>query len=359
MKRLAIFTALLCILCGCVEEYGQDQHVIGFYNLENLFDIYDDPHKNDDEFLKEGRNKWTEDKYQQKLSNMAEVISEMAEENGMWHTVLGVCEVENIQVLEDLVAHETLRDAGFKAILKEGPDGRGIDVGLIYRPSQFKVLETEAIPYTFEGSSIDFKMSKKDRNKFKTRDILMVRGLIDGEQFAFYVAHLPSRGGDKPGGYQLRDRGGEIMYDHAMELMEKYPGIKIVCMGDMNDNPTDSSMAEYLHGEENMKDVDEDDFFSPYVSMLKAGYGSQTYRGVWNIYDLQLVNHALAYAPEGGLKILDQDGDGYYGNIFKRPFLTNPEGKYKGTPLRTFSDGKFAGGYSDHYPTYIVIGKSN
>lgn len=359
MRRLAIFTFLLCLLCGCVEEYGQDQHIIGFYNLENLFDIYDDPQKNDEDFLPDGRNEWTEERYRKKLANMAEVINEMAIENGMWHTVLGVCEVENIQVLEDLVAHETIKDAGFKAILNEGPDGRGIDVGLIYRPSQFKILETESIPYTFEDSSIDFKMSKKDRKKFRTRDILMVRGLIGGELFAFYVAHLPSRGGDKPGGYQLRDRGAEIMYNHAMELMEKYPGIKIVCMGDMNDNPTDSSMAEYLHGEENAKDVDEDDFFSPYVSMLKAGFGSQEYRGVWNIYDLQLVNHALSYAPEGGLRILDHDGDGYYGNIFKRPFLTNPKGKYKGTPLRTFSGGKFAGGYSDHYPTYIVIGKSN
>ena len=96
MRRLAIFTFLLCLLCGCVEEYGQDQHIIGFYNLENLFDIYDDPQKNDEDFLPDGRNEWTEERYRKKLANMAEVINEMAIENGMWHTVLGVCEVENI-----------------------------------------------------------------------------------------------------------------------------------------------------------------------------------------------------------------------------------------------------------------------
>lgn len=357
MKRFPIYALVILILSGCVATSESDQHVIGFYNLENLFDIYDDPKKNDEDFLPEGRNEWTEERYQKKLANMAEVINEMAEENGQWHTVLGVCEVENIDVLEDLVAHETIKDAGFKAILNEGPDGRGIDVGLIYRPSEFKVLETESIPYTFNNSSIDFEMSKKDRKKFKTRDILMVRGIIGDEMFAFYVAHLPSRGGDKPGGYQLRDRGGEMMYDHAAGLMEKYPGIKIVCMGDMNDNPTDSSMAEYLHGRETLDETTPADFFSPYVRMLKSGFGSQTYRDVWNIYDLQLVNHALAHAPEGGFRIIDHDGDGYFGNIFKKPFLTNPEGRYKGTPLRTFSNGEFVNGYSDHYPTYIVISR--
>ena len=357
MKRFSIYAVLMLILCGCASPSESDQHVIGFYNLENLFDIYDDPKKNDDDFLPEGRNEWTEERYRKKLTNMAEVISEMAQENGRWHTVLGVCEVENIHVLEDLVAHETIKDAGFEAILNEGPDGRGIDVGLIYRPSEFKVLETESVPYTFNNSSIDFEMSKKDRKKFKTRDILMVRGIIGEEMFAFYVAHLPSRGGDKPGGYQLRDRGGEIMYNHARGLMEKYPGIKIVCMGDMNDNPTDTSMAEYLHGRESLDETTPADFFSPYVRMLKSGFGSQTYRGVWNIYDLQLVNHALAHAPEGGFRIIDQDNDGYYGNIFRKPFLTNPEGRYKGTPLRTFSNGEFVDGYSDHYPTYIVISR--
>lgn len=359
MKKSIFLILTVLIAAGCVSEQADTRHVVGFYNLENLFDTIDDPRKNDEDFLPDGYNRWTEDKYQEKLGNMAEVIYRMAEENGRYHSVLGVCEVENIKVLEDLTAHETIAEADFEIVHHEGPDGRGIDVALLYRPSQFKVLETEPIPYTFEGSSIDFEMSRNDRKNFRTRDILMVRGLIGDEMFAFYVAHLPSRGGDKPGGYQLRDRGGEIMYDHACELMEKYPGIKIVCMGDMNDNPTDSSMERYLHGEESLDDVDEDDFFSPYTSMLKAGFGTLTYRGVWNIYDLQLVNHALAHAPQGGLQIADHDGDGFYGNIFKRPFLTNQDGKYKGTPYRSFSGGNFIGGYSDHYPTYIILDRNN
>ena len=200
-------------------------------------------------------------------------------------------------------------------------------------------------------------MTKDQQEYFKTRDILMVHGTIDGEHFAIYVAHLPSRAGDKKGSHQLRDRGGEIMYAHAMKMQEKYPGIKIVCMGDMNDNPTDSSMAEYLHGKEKIEDVTDKDFFSPFISMLKAGYGSLAYQGVWSIYDLVLVNNALANAPDGGLKIRPLGKKGYYGRVYKKPYMTTQKGAYKGYPFRTFSNGSFIGGYSDHYPTFIVISK--
>ncbi len=356
MKNTLLFLLAFC-MCACAQKNtADDAYVIGFYNLENLFDTYDDPKINDADFLPDGRNSWTEDKYAEKVGNMARVISEMAVENGRYHTLLGVCEVENEAVLEDLVNDPQIADAGYRIAHYDSPDRRGIDVALLYRPEHFKYLDSEKIPYTFEGSSIDFLMSPDERSDFRTRDILMVHGMIENEHFAVYVAHLPSRGGDKVGGNQLRDRGGEIMYQHAMMMQEKYPGIKIVCMGDMNDNPTDPSMDEYLHGEEDIDDVGEDDFFSPFTRMFKDGHGTLSYRGVWNIYDLILVNGSLANAPEGTLGIVANDR-GYYGNIFKKPFLTNQEGRYKGTPYRTFSGGEFIGGYSDHYPTYIVIAK--
>ena len=147
------------------------------------------------------------------------------------------------------------------------------------------------------------------------------------------------------------------MYDHAMKMQEKHPGIKIVCMGDMNDNPTDPSMAEYLHGKEKIADVTSSDMFSPFVEMLKAGYGSLAYQGVWSIYDLILVNNALANAPDGGLKIRPLGKQGFYGRVYKKPFMITQKGQYKNYPFRTFSNGAFVGGFSDHYPTYIVVGK--
>ncbi len=359
MKHLINIILALCIICFSADAQKKSErtYIVGFYNLENLFDIYDDPVKNDDEFLPDGSNQWTEVKYWKKIANMAKVIKEMSKENGRYHTLLGVSEIENRLVLEDLVMDSQIAEANYQIIHYDGPDRRGVDVALLYKPEQFTYLESESIPYTFSGSSIDFVMSLDEQEYFKTRDILMVRGLIDGEQVAVYVAHLPSRAGDKKGSNQLRDRGGEIMYNHAMKMQEKYPGIKIICMGDMNDNPTDPSMAEYLHGKADVEEVTSTDFFSPFIKLLKDGHGSLAYRGVWSIYDLLLVNDALVHAPEGTLKISALGKKKYYGHIFRKPFMTNQSGQYKDTPYRTFSGGAFIGGYSDHYPTYIVITK--
>ena len=359
MKKLVFIFISLVLLCAGADAQNKSvkNYVVGFYNLENLFDIYNDPVKNDEEFLPEGKNKWTEVKYQKKLSNMAKVIRDMKEDNGCWHTLLGVSEIENRLVLEDLVMDPQIAEANYQIIHYDGPDRRGVDVALLYKPELFTYLDSESIPFTFEGSSIDFIMNQEQKDYFKTRDILMVHGLIDGEHVAVYVAHLPSRAGGKKGGNQLRDRGGEIMYNHAMMMQQKYPGIKIMCMGDMNDNPTDPSMAEYLHGRETIAEVTDADFFSPFTKMLKEGYGSLAYQGVWSIYDLVLVNNALANAPEGSLRIRQIGKKGHYGRIFKKPYMTQQKGQYKGTPFRTFSNGSFIGGYSDHYPTYIVIAK--
>ena len=359
MKKILIIIAALLLLCtgADAQNAGKKNYVIGFYNLENLFDIYNDPVKNDEEFLPEGKNKWTEAKYQKKLQNMAKVIRSMKEENGVWHALLGVSEIENRLVLEDLVWDEQIREANYQIVHYDGPDRRGVDVALLYNPKVFTFIESESIPFTFEGSSIDFVMTKEQQDYFKTRDILMVHGTIDGEHFAVYVAHLPSRAGGKKGGNQLRDRGGEIMYNHAMQMQAKYPGIKIICMGDMNDNPTDPSMAEYLHGREFKEDVTDADFFSPFTSMLKAGFGSLAYQGVLSIYDLLLVNNALANPVRGTFGLRQLHKNGYYGRVYNPKFLTNQSGQYKGTPFRTFSNGAFIGGYSDHYPTYIVITK--
>lgn len=153
-------------------SYPDGSLVIGFYNLENLFDAEDDPRINDAAFLPDGENQWTEDKYQMKLHNMASAIKAMAEYNGQYHAILGVAEVENIRALSDLLAQPELKDSGYKGILEEGGDGRGIDVGLIYRPDVFQVQQVKSIPYNFNDSSIDFYMTKQEQRAFSTRDVL-------------------------------------------------------------------------------------------------------------------------------------------------------------------------------------------
>ena len=348
-----LFSAMLLCLAGNALAQNTRTYVIGFYNLENLFDTYHDEGKNDFEYLPDGLNEWTDVKYQKKVQNMAKVIKAMKDENKRWHTILGVSEIENRHVLEDLVADPQIAEANYQIVHFDGPDFRGVDVALLYRPSRFELLEEESIPFDFNSETIRFSMDSTEKAAFRTRDILMVRGMLGDEMFAFFVAHLPSRVGGKGG--DLRSRGAEIIYSRAARLMEEFPDIKIVVMGDMNDNPTDESMTVYMRGKEKIDDVGEGDFFSPFISMLKAGYGSLAYQGVWNIYDIILVNRNLAQAKPGTLRIVPIVKKKYYGRIFTKPFMATEEGQYKDVPFRTFSNGAFIGGFSDHYPTYIVV----
>ena len=354
MKRILYTLAVLLILSpmACMAG-GKKSYVIGFYNLENLFDTVHDEGKNDYEYLPDGGNQWTEVKYAKKLKNMARVIRAMRDENKVWHAVLGISEIENRHVIEDLIAEPAIKDANFQIVHYDGPDRRGVDVALLYRPEVFQVLESKSIPFDFNSTQIEFSMTKEEQARFRTRDILRVRGVLGDEMFAFFVAHLPSRIGGK--GNDLRSRGGEIMYAESVRLEQEFPGIKIVAMGDMNDNPTDDSMAVYMHGKEKLDDVGPEDFFSPFVSMLKDGYGSLAYRGEWNIYDILVCNYNLAKAPQGGLRIKPIVKKKYYGRVFHQPFMTQQDGPYAGQPFRTFSGGAFIGGYSDHYPTYILV----
>lgn len=345
------------MLVGCVSaQTKKGGYVIGFYNVENLFDTVHDEGKNDYEFLPDGANEWTDAKYEKKLHNIATVIRTMAEENKTWHAILGVSEIENRHVLEDLVSQPEISKADYQIVHYDGPDRRGVDVALLYRADCFELIESKSIPFTFDPSSkVTFTLSKEDQDYFRTRDILMVRGKLGGEMFAFFVAHLPSRIGGK--GSDLRSRGAEIMYDESLKLMKEHPGIKIVAMGDMNDNPTDESMVKYMHSEETIAKTGDLDFFSPFISMLKAGYGSLSYRGAWNIYDIIVMNKALASPEKGTLGVKPIVQKKYYGRVFHKDFMVQQSGQYKGSPFRTFSNGSFIGGYSDHYPTYIVVGR--
>lgn len=344
MRRLFYaICLLLAVSCGQnAGDTGSRDYIIGFYNVENLFDTKDDPATDDSEFLPWGKYRWDDGRYRSKLHNIASVIGSMAADNGCFHTVLGLAEIENEKVLKDLLSQSEIADAGYEYVHYDSSDPRGIDVALLYRPEEFKFISSECLHLTQKGRSI------------RTRDVLMVHGKIENEEFAVYVAHLPSRNGGK--GKDTRCSGAELIYRHSQKMSRLHPGIRIVVMGDMNDDPVDESQVKWLHARETIEETGENDFFSPFITMLKEGFGSLEYKGVWNIFDIIEVNRALASPSDRGLRI-KPGGKGYYGNIYRPSFLTTQQGKYKGTPLRTFSGNKFLNGYSDHYPTYIIIGK--
>jgi predicted extracellular nuclease len=356
MRKILLFFATLLLLAACTPSIPDDAWVVGFYNVENLFDTEHDRGKNDQAFTPEGENAWTPDKYEQKLANIASVIRAMYEQNGRWHVLLGLAEVENDRVLEDLVARPEIAEAGYKFVHVESPDVRGIDCALLYRPDYFKVVETHVLPYDFNTSSdIVFEKTPEEQAEFKTRDVLCVRGVLDGEVFAVYVCHWPSRTGGK--GSDLRCRAAEIVREDIFTLENRFEDINIVVMGDMNDNPEDVCMTDYLRGRETIGEMKEGELFSPFLRMHKDGFGTEEYHGEWNIFDCIFVNGALTDTDaQGSLHILKSDAT-HYGYVFNPPFLTQQEGRYAGTPFRTFSGGQFINGYSDHYPTYIILSK--
>ena len=355
MKRYLLLLAVFILLAptqGCAKKKAA-KHIIGFYNLENLFDTVHDQGKNDYEYLPDGANEWTPEKYAVKLRNMARVIADMKADNGMWHTVLGLAEVENRHVLEDLIKEPAIVAANYQIVHFEGPDRRGIDCALFYDPTRMKLVESESLPFDFNTNIPITTYNKEEQADFRTRDVLMAHGIIDGEHFAFYVCHFPSRRGDRGG--DVRARAAEIVYNHVQKMQQKYPGIKCVVMGDMNDNPQDASLAEYLHGRRKVAEVQAGDFFNPFWDMLADGIGSLYYRGDPNIFDCILVSDGLVKGK--GLKIQKQKDSAYYGVVYSKPYMTQQSGQYKGLPFRTFSNGKFIKGYSDHYPTFIEIKK--
>lgn len=316
---------------------------IGFYNLENLFDTCHDAGKNDYEYLPDGTNKWTGLKYSHKLKNMAKVLAEMGTDwlPGVGCAAIGVAEVENAKCLTDLCDQAPLKARNFKFVHIEGPDQRGVDCALVYNPSLFKVRSQQLVPYIY-------KLSKDAQRA--TRGFLVVKGVLGGEDVAIIVCHLPSRGAES----YYREEGGRQVKEVKEQLQKEDPNIKILIMGDMNDDPQDKSMAVALEAKRKIKDVPKNGLYNPWWDVLASGTGTLQYDGKWNLFDQIILSENL----------LHQEGANDYGTlklrrhqIFRRDYLFQKEGRYKGNTLRTHAGGVWLDGYSDHLPTVVYLMK--
>lgn len=345
MNRKSILVFLFFAISLTV--YAQTKpYKIVFYNLENFFDTVNDPEVLDDEFTPEGPKKWTQDKYDKKLHNMERVFFDIAAINKDYPVVIGVSEVENRNVLEDIVAAPKLAPANYRIVHHDSPEARGVDVAFFYRADVFKLEGEKAIRTIIPSLP-----------NFKTRDILTMWGKIDGEDFLFMVGHWPSRLGGKEASEYKRIAVGEQMRSIADSVKQIRPDVKVVLMDDFNDDPTDPSITQGLGAKLKVKELQKGDYYAPYASMLKAGYGTLAYGDAWNIFDNIVVTENLVNDTTDKLKIQKAPGSKFYGNIFKRHYMVQKEGQYKGYPLRTYVGNNFQGGYSDHFPVYIYIGK--
>jgi len=307
--------------------------VVGFYNLENLFDTVDDPDINDEEFLPEGKKEWTEERYQEKLGNMAKVIANMAGAPD----ILGVCEVENRKVLEDLVLNEQLINNRYQIVHFNSPDYRGIDVGLLYKPNKF-------IP--FYSKNIAFK--DPDNADFRTRDILYVKGIYYGDTLNVFVNHWPSRRGGKE---EKRVMAAQLLRSHVDSITSANPAAKIVIMGDLNDDPRDKSVKKVLNADNKIKKSETDKLYNPSANIYEKGYGTLMYRGAWNLFDQIIISQSLMKGKSESYFYIDNSFQ-----VFAPEWMQVKEGPYKGASIRTFVGANYKNGYSDHYPTFIVLG---
>lgn len=323
-------------------EKGTNYHIVivGFWNIENLYDTIDDPKKNDEEFLPNGTNLWNTSRYLRKLDHLAEVIKQMGEEyTSDGPAVLGMCEVENINVLKDLAKQEKIANRNYQAILIEGPNARGVDPALMYNPKYFKPEKFVSYPVKLITDSTH-----------KTRDILVVYGKLLGEPFAFLVNHWPSRRGGEEASRPNRIAAAKIARYIADSIIATSPNTKIMIMGDFNDDPINESIKKYIRTYDDLKRTRADEFFNPMEKLYKKGIGTLAYNDQWNLFDQILINKPLLPTDYSTLQYLDI-------KIFNKPFVRNDFGNFRGYPFRTIVGGNYQGGYSDHFAVYVGLAK--
>lgn len=314
---------------------------IGFYNLENLHDTIFDADTNkimQDDYTPKGDKQWSSERYHHKLTNLSKVIADMASDvapEGV--VILGVAEVENKNVLEDLVKEQNIASRNYQVVHYDSPDKRGIDVGLIYNPIYFTVQSSKSFPLKMPTDS-----------NFFTRDQLLVSGLLNGELIHVIVAHLPSRSGGEKKSAPKRIAAAQLGRAIIDSLLNDDPNAKIVYMGDLNDDPTNVSVKKHINTVDKPELVTDKLMYNPMEPFYKKGIGTLAYRDTWNLFDQLIVSPALVGKDYSSYKF-------YNAKVFNKNYLKQTSGQYAGYPFRTHAGGAYAGGYSDHFPVYLFL----
>ena len=324
------------------QDHKNEVHTIAFYNLENLFDTINDVTINDEAspIMETSMNRTSV--YKNKLKNLSKVISEIGfAKTGSSPTIIGICEVENRFVVEDLINTGKLKEINYNISHFNSPDNRGIDVGLIYNQDYFKIVREKNI-------ALEIFDSENGKQIF-TRDQLLVEGLLSGERIFIIINHWPSRYGGAERSKPFRNKAAELnrfIIDSINHIDQR---AKIFTIGDFNDDPTDESIKRILKTVKEKNNFFSSEMYNPYEKMFDDGFGTLKYRGVWNMFDQIILS-------KYSLKDYNKINFYFYGAyIHMEPYLINQDGDYKGYPYRSFVGGNFIGGYSDHLPVYILL----
>ena len=352
MKWHRLYLVLLYII-GCFTAFAQDPHYryslgfddtprgddrfrIAFYNVENLFDPFNDSLTNDDEFTPEGGNRYTFDRYKKKTKNLAKTMISI----GGWEPVeiIGLCEVENEWVLKGLTVFSPLRNANYQIIHQDSPDWRGIDVAAIYRPDKFHLNYYEYIPVRFPESP-----------EKRTRDILYIQGTLPNQDtLHLFINHWPSRYGGQFVTAPMREHVGRILRKRVDELYEKFDQPLVVLMGDFNDEPDDISLTEGLGAKPTAEEAAPDGLVNLMYS-IKYKFGSHSFAGEWGVLDQFIVSYPLINGAQA-TRVATESG-----MIFDAPWLLKSNAAGNSVTNRTYQGPAYKGGYSDHLPIYLDL----
>ena len=324
-------------------------HTVAFYNVENLFDTINGPGLSDDDYLPWGKEAWTGSKYKKKLANIAQALSDIGtRESKQPPAIIGLCEIENRRVLEDLVKQQGLSAEDYGIVHFDSPDSRGTDVALLYRKKHFRPTSYKNITLVIKDTVVAKKSrrgKKKAPAKLFTRDQLLVTGELDGEEIHFIVNHWPSRYGGEKRSSLNREAAAALNRKIIDSLYRKNPQAKIVTMGDFNDGPYNNSIKKVLGAKGLKDDVTAGGLFNPMENIFKKGNGSVAYRDAWDLFDQTIVSEPLLSKDYTSFRY-------WKAGIFNPDYLTNQTGRYKTYPLRN-SNGEV--GYSDHFPVYLYL----
>ena len=297
-----------------------------------------------EDFTPKSNKNYTYNIYQQKLKNIAQVISEI----GFKYTktapaVVGLVEVENRQVVEALTQQDALKKYDYGVVHYNSFDARGIDVALIYQKKRFTVTNS------YKKELVLFR---EDGKREYTRDLLVVSGILDGEKVAFFVNHWPSRRGGEAVSMPKRNAAAALLKQEMDALREKNPNIKLIAMGDFNDDPISPSFKNHLKAVGDEKELNEEyPYFNPMYKMYKKGVASLAYRDVPNLFDQIIYSKNLVSGSSA------EEYTVYRTEVYAPAYLINKQGNYKGYPFRSWDGDKFTGGYSDHFPVFTILQK--
>lgn len=333
-----IGTVLIAVVINSSKDAGYNKKrnlTVAFYNVENLFDTKNTPGGNDAEFTPEGKNKWTEERYNKKLDDISKVLSSINKKE--LPEIIGLCEIENREVLDDLVKTELLSGGDYKIEHFESPDFRGIDCALLYRPDEFEVVKSSPI-----------KVGFADDLKFTTRDILYVKGETkNGEEFHIFVNHWPSRIGGLDQTEPKRIAVAKLLKSKIDSVQNANPDANILVMGDMNDEPSNKSLNEILTAKS--PEDENAEFVNLMFPIHKNKQGSYNYRGTWNMLDNIIVSPNLL--DKKGFQCKEMQG-----SVFHEKWMEY-ENKGEMSPNRTYGGPNYYGGVSDHFPVYIQLSR--